>query len=122
MATTQTVLNSDGGEEILHRRPLAPQSSGGASELDISQFGTFADSKGAPIHRWFQYPAGFSFRAVEYALDTFGIRPGQRVYDPFTGTGTTEVTCKGRGVSSGGTEAHPFVVRIAQTKVRWDYD
>jgi DNA modification methylase len=84
--------------------------------------GTFKESKSAPIHRWFQYPAGFSYRGVEHVLDRHGVGPGARVYDPFSGTGTTEVVCKGRGIGSGGMEAHPFVARIARTKVRWDYD
>lgn len=89
---------------------------------DIEQLGTFADSKQAPIHRWFQYPAGFSFRAVEHILDQFEIRSGQRVYDPFVGTGTTAVVCKGRCIESVGVEAHPFVQKIALVKVKWDYD
>ncbi|MCC7163910.1 MAG: hypothetical protein IT331_15550 [Anaerolineae bacterium] len=89
---------------------------------DIEQLGTFADSKQAPIHRWFQYPAGFSYRAVEHTLDQFEIRPGQRVYDPFAGTGTTAVVCKGRCIESFGVEAHPFVHKIATVKVKWDYD
>jgi len=88
----------------------------------IAKFGTFADSKSAPIHRWFQYPAGFSYRAVEHALDQYGIQSGQKVYDPFVGTGTTSVVCKSRGIESWGVEAHPFVAKIARTKVRWDYD
>jgi hypothetical protein len=86
------------------------------------QFGTFADSKQAPIHRWFQYPAGFSFRAVEYTLDQAGIKRGQLVYDPFVGTGTTVVVCKGRGIESYGVEAHPFVYKIAVVKTTWGYD
>ena len=90
--------------------------------IDLSEMGTFRESKSAPIHRWFQYPAGFSFRAVEYVVGLNHISRQHRVYDPFTGTGTTEVVCKGRGIPSGGTEAHPFVARIAQTKVRWGYD
>lgn len=89
---------------------------------DISEFGTFKDSKAAPIHGWFQYPAGFSYRAVEFALDWNRLGRGDRVLDPFTGTGTTQVVCKGRGIPSAGTEAHPFVARIARTKVFWDYD
>jgi DNA modification methylase len=89
---------------------------------DLSELGTFRESKQAPIHGWFQYPAGFSYRAVDWVLDLHRVRPGDRVLDPFTGTGTTQVVCKGRGVPSAGTESHPFVARIAQTKVFWDFD
>jgi DNA modification methylase len=83
-------------------------------------FGTFADSKNAPIHRWFQYPAGFSYKAVNYILDQHVIVPGHIVYDPFVGTGTTIVVCKQRGIESYGVEAHPFVHEIAEVKTEWD--
>lgn len=86
------------------------------------EVGTFKDNKTAPIHRWFQYPAGFSYRAVEHALDLFPVAGGGSVYDPFAGTGTTLVVCKGRGVRSVGVEAHPLVARIARTKVAWEVD
>lgn len=97
------------------RRPVPPATS-------LAEVGTFKDNKRAPIHRWFQYPAGFSYRAVEHALDSLGIAPGSTVYDPFAGTGTTLVACKTRGIASCGVEAHPLVARIARTKVRWDLD
>ncbi len=87
-----------------------------------SQYGTFAESKQAPIHRWFQYPAGFSFRAVEHVLTEHCIRPGQIVYDPFAGTATTLVACKSKGIESYGVEAHPFVFEVATVKTFWDYD
>jgi DNA modification methylase len=89
---------------------------------DIEKFGTFSESKSAPIHRWFQYPAGFSYRAVEYVLDRYNIQQHHKVYDPFAGTGTTLLVCKSRGIESYGTEAHPFVYEIAKTKLYWDYD
>jgi hypothetical protein len=88
----------------------------------LSQFGTFAESKRSPIHRWFQYPAGFSFRAVEHILNEYCIKPGHTVYDPFAGTGTTIVVCKSKGIESYGVEAHPFVYKIALAKTTWDYD
>jgi hypothetical protein len=90
--------------------------------LTPENFGTFADSKTASIHRWFQYPAGFSYKAVEWILAVHSIKLGDIVYDPFVGTGTTSVVCKGRGIESLGVEAHPFVYKIAKLKTEWDYD
>ena len=75
------------------------------SLLLSANMGTFADSKTAPIHGWFHYPAGFSYRAVESILDHHGVRPGHRVYDPFAGTGATGVLCKWRCIESVGVEA-----------------
>jgi len=93
-----------------------------APREELEQFGTFADSKQAPIHRWFQYPAGFSYRAVEHIIQVHDIRPGHVFYDPFVGTGTTVVVCKSKGIESYGIEAHPFVHKIASAKSDWNFD
>lgn len=55
-------------------------------------------------------------------LDLQKIGPDQIVYDPFTGTGTTNVVCKQRGIKSIGVEAHPFVQNVALVKTTWDLD
>jgi len=87
-----------------------------------SEWGTFKDSLRAPVHRWFTYPAGFSFKAVEHSIERFGIGMGQTIYDPFMGSGTTNVAAKTLGLNSIGVEAHPFVFRIARAKLNWDID
>ena len=83
------------------------------------EWGTFKDSLRAPIHNWFTYPAGFSYKAVESSLQVNGIKSGQTIYDPFMGSGTTNLVAKKRAINSYGVEAHPFVFRIAQTKMNW---
>jgi adenine-specific DNA methylase len=85
-----------------------------------SEWGTFKDSLRAPIHRWFTYPAGFSYKAVEHSIEKYNVRMGQTVYDPFMGSGTTNLVAKTLGINSVGTEAHPFVYRIARAKLNWD--
>lgn len=92
------------------------------STFDRADWGTFKDSLRAPIHRWFTYPAGFSYKAVEEAFRLCHIIPGMTVYDPFAGTGTTNVVAKQRGIHSFGVEAHPFIQFVAQTKLLWDFD
>ena len=92
------------------------------SQEDESQeeWGTFKDSLKAPIHSWFTYPAGFSYKAVESSFQTHHITQGQTVYDPFMGSGTTNITAKKRGINSYGVEAHPFVFKIAKAKLQWN--
>jgi len=87
-----------------------------------AEWGTFKDSLRAPIHRWFTYPAGFSYKAVEHSLDRHNIQPGQTIYDPFMGSGTTNLVAKRWGIHSYGVEAHPFVYRIAQAKLNWQIE
>ena len=86
---------------------------------DTSDWGTFKDSLRAPVHRWFTYPAGFSYKAVYHSLRLHQIKPGMRVYDPFAGTGTTNLAARCAGIDSCGTEAHSLVCKIAQTKLDW---
>src|SRR4051812_32621250 len=93
-----------------------------SQKKEISEWGTFKDSLRAPVHRWFTYPAGFSYKAVENSFQRFNIIPGQTIYDPFMGSGTTNLTAKTLGINSVGTEAHPFVYRITQAKLNWDID
>jgi DNA modification methylase len=89
---------------------------------DISEWGTFKDSLKAPVHRWFTYPAGFSYKAVEHTIDRFNIKPGQRIYDPFMGSGTTNIVAKFNGINSFGIEAHPFVIEITKSKFFWELE
>src|SRR3990170_3747462 len=89
--------------------------------VDGGDIGTFKDSLRAPIHRWFKYPAGYSYKLVEQAFKVFDIGPGQDVYDPFSGTGTTILTAKQHGINGVGIEAHVFVHWVAETKLYWDF-
>lgn len=87
-----------------------------------TEWGTFKDSLKAPIHSWFTYPAGFSYKAVESSFKTHHITPGDTIYDPFMGSGTTNLVAKKLGIHSYGVEAHPFVFKIARAKLRWNID
>ena len=84
--------------------------------------GTFKDSLRAPIHRWFKYPAGYSYKLVHEAFKFFDIRPGNWVLDPFSGCGTTLIEAKKAGINSIGIEAHFFVHWVAETKLFWDFN
>jgi DNA modification methylase len=90
--------------------------------LTSERLGTFQDSLRAPIHRWFRYPAGFSYKLVEAMIEDYNLDADSWLLDPFAGCGTTLVTAKHHGVNSIGVEAHPFVHWVAQTKCFWEYD
>ncbi|HXG66634.1 MAG TPA: DNA methyltransferase [Blastocatellia bacterium] len=104
--------------------PLFPEPVSEQEETTLSRadLGTFKDSLRAPVHRWFTYPAGFSFKAVEEAFRSYHIGPGMKVFDPFAGTGTTNIVAKQNGIHSFGIEAHPFVHFVARTKLYWEFD
>lgn len=87
-----------------------------------AEYGSFKDSMKAPVHQWFMYPAGFSYRLVEEKLKEYRLGAMSTVLDPFVGCGTTSVVAKQNGVNSLGIEAHPFVLWVAKTKLFWEYD
>ena len=88
----------------------------------VADYGSFKDSLRAPIHRWFTYPAGFSYRFVEVQFRQFEIALKDTVLDPFAGTGTTSLAAKSQGINSIGIEAHPYVHGVAETKLRLNLD
>ena len=90
----------------------------GAAKIK-ARTGTFTDNLKLPVHRWFKYSAGFSAEWVQEVLRSRGSR---NVFDPFAGSGTTLLAADAVGIPSVGTEAHPFVARIAAAKVGWDFD
>lgn len=86
------------------------------------EIGTFKDNLRAPVHRWFKYPAGYSYRLVNQIASGLGLRPTDVILDPFVGSGTTCLAAKTLGINSVGIEAHPFVQPIAEVKCFSDYD
>lgn len=87
----------------------------------VAEWGTFRDSLKAPVHGWFTYPAGFSYKAVEHSLREASLKIGHdTIYDPFMGSGTTNIVARSMGFNSVGVEAHPFVYEITKTKMNWD--
>ncbi|MCB9430568.1 MAG: DNA modification methylase [Ardenticatenaceae bacterium] len=72
-----------------------------------------------PVHRWFRYSAGYSANWVETLIkDKKQFVSNLAVLDPFAGIGTTLVASNVQKIRSFGFEAHPFIYRIARTKLR----
>lgn len=82
---------------------------------------SFIDNMKLPVHRWFRYSAGFSAGWVVEEIRKLPVPP-KCVLDPFAGSGTTMLAADECQVRSIGTDAHPFVVRIARAKQKWGSD
>ena len=73
-------------------------------------------------HQWYRFVLSYPPHLVRDYIAKFGLEPGQRVLDPFCGTGTTLVECKKLGIASVGLEANPVAHFATQTKLAWDVD
>lgn len=74
------------------------------------------------VHAWYRFVLSFPPHLVRHYIDRFGVGAGQCVLDPFCGTGTTLVTCKGLGVRSVGVEGTPMGAFATRAKTDWAVD
>lgn len=75
-------------------------------------------SAGARInltHQLFRFPARIHAPVIRWALGRYG-RKGSMVLDPFTGSGSVQVECAARGISSVGIDIDPLACRLSRVK------
>ena len=85
----------------------------------LSNASTFSDNLSLPIHRWFRFSAGFSATWVKHLIKVQKAKGYETVLDPFAGSGTVVLEGEQSDVEAVGIEAHPFLLRVAQTKLHW---
>lgn len=82
---------------------------------------TFRPNKKEPIHSWYQYTQGYSALLVSGLIKELNLKPGDKVFDPFSGCGTTLLSCLQQGIDSVGTEISPLMSWVTSVKTRvWD--
>ena len=74
------------------------------------------------IHDWYRIVLGYSDHLVAKLLKDLKIKPGQKVLDPFCGSGTTLVECLKLGIESVGIDANPSSWFAASVKTTWNLD
>jgi len=68
---------------------------------------SYQANKQARLHSWLKYKEGFSAQLVENLLAKFGVEPGQKVLDPFAGSGTALLVAQELGIDAVGIEILP---------------
>ena len=88
--------------------------------LDPALFSTNAASRKMPIHRWFNFIAGFSPQFVSHCIAESDVASSGYLLDPFAGAGTALLSAQIEGVRSIGYEPHPFFAEMARAKLAAD--
>ncbi|MEA5538804.1 DNA methyltransferase [Limnoraphis robusta Tam1] len=80
----------------------------------------FTDNLTDPIHRWFLFKEGYSYKLVDKILDRFDLPcNSSAILDPFSGSGTTLLAAQKRGIPSVGLEINPFAAFLGRIKTQW---
>jgi DNA modification methylase len=80
------------------------------------QSGTSRLSKTEKIHRWYPYIEGYSCAFVNEIISSLSFPPNH-IYDPFSGSGTTQIAASHLGIPSSYSEINPFMRFVIDTKV-----
>jgi len=75
-----------------------------------------------PVHRWYQFVLGYPPHLVQHYCDKFGITSNSNVFDPFCGTGTTNVECLKKNITNYGLEANLLPYFASQVKTTLQLD
>jgi len=78
--------------------------------------------KNGEIHDWYRLVLGYSDHLVSKLLDEFGLTKKSSVIDPFSGSGTTAVECKKRGINCWAVDANPVGYFASHVKTQWNVD
>jgi DNA modification methylase len=86
--------------------------------ISAERLPTNTTSANHPIHRWFNFIAGFSPEFVDNVCrDSLADRRPSLLLDPFAGCGTAPLEAVAQGIDAVGYEAHPFFERICRAKL-----
>ena len=78
---------------------------------ELSGLVNWGGGAGLPIHRWFRYREGFSPALITE------LRLGQRILDPFCGSGSIMIGAAQQGRSSLGIDVNPLATYVARVKL-----
>jgi hypothetical protein len=94
------------------------QANGVPPKIAMERLPTNTTTRQHPIHRWFNFIAGFSPEFVNECLDSVPRCDCPPVFlDPFSGCATGPLVSCQRGIRAIGYEPHPFFFRIARAKL-----
>jgi DNA modification methylase len=89
-----------------------------------TEIGSAKDNQKSPVHNWYKFTAGFSYKFVEEIIKLEGLkrRKSAEIFDPFAGCGTTLVSSQKEGIKAVGNESQEFMYDIIKAKLNWSIE
>lgn len=86
--------------------------------IPLERLSTNTTTSSHPVHRWFNFIAGFSPELIQASVELEESAPSNelRLLDPFSGCGTAPLAARLLGVSAVAYEPHPFFATISEAK------
>lgn len=82
--------------------------------------GTAKDNRLTPIHDWYRFTAGFSYKLVDKIIKEENLNKKDTIYESFAGCGTTLVSAQKNGVKAIGNEGQELLYDVIQAKLNWN--
>lgn len=87
-----------------------------------SDIGSAKDNSKSPIHNWYKFTAGFSYRFVDeiILMENLQMKRDSQIFDPFAGCGTTLVSSQKIEIPAVGNEGQEFMYDVIRAKLNWN--
>lgn len=82
--------------------------------------GTAKDNRQSPIHDWYRFTAGFSYKLVDKIIREENLSFRDTIYESFAGCGTTLVSAQKNGIKAVGNEGQELLFDVIQAKLNWN--
>lgn len=82
--------------------------------------GTAKDNRQSPIHDWYRFTAGFSYKLVDKIIKEENLSFRDTIYESFAGCGTTLVSAQKNGIKAVGNEGQELLFDVIQAKLNWN--
>lgn len=86
------------------------------------EIGTAKDNRKSPIHDWYRFTAGFSYKLIDKIIIEEKLTQKDRIYESFAGCGTTLVSAQKNGIEAVGNEGQELLFDVINAKLNWDID
>jgi DNA modification methylase len=84
------------------------------------EIGTAKDNRTSPIHDWYRFTAGFSYKLVDKIILEEKLNSKSVIFESFAGCGTTLVSAQKHSIPAVGNEGQELLIDIINAKLNWN--